>query len=161
LETHNDSIDFLLQKDQELLDQHHSPGKDLVCVIAGDRDATYEHTMAVIESCPFKHRIRIVVSGKCRGADTNGEFWASFNGIPVISMPANWDKHGKAAGPIRNGEMALVANSAIIVPRSDETLGNGSMDMMKKMAAKLGREKALALIWPPPSGLLLSSVCRS
>lgn len=147
METHDSSISFLIEKDLELLNQYHSPEKDLVCVIAGSRDATYAQTMAVIESCPFKDRIRLVLSGKCRGADTYGEHWAYHNSIPVIDFPAKWTKHGNAAGPIRNSEMALVANSAIIVPRPDGTLGSGSDDMLRKMVAKLGGEKSLELIW--------------
>ena len=133
----------------------YSPDKQtnrtLVCVIAGDRDATYDHTISVIESCPFKGKIAQAVSGKCRGADTNGEFWAYTNNISVIDKPANWNKHGKAAGPIRNAEMAELADAAIIVPRPDATYGNGSTDMMRRMIVKLGREQSLMLIWPTPS----------
>lgn len=122
----------------------------LVCIIAGDRNADYNHSTDIIDSCPFKHRITHVVSGKATGADTNGEYWAYHNNIPVISKPADWKTHGKAAGPIRNGEMAQIADTAIIIPKPDGTYGVGSMDMMKKMTAKLGRKKAMQLIWPPP-----------
>lgn len=129
--------------------------KPLACIIAGSRDATYEQTMAVIESCPFKDAITAVISGKCKGADTNGEFWAAIRNVMVLNFPADWNKHGKAAGPIRNSEMAKEADAAIIVPRPDGTYGNGSLDMMKKMIAKLGPEQAKFLIWPiPPDELL-------
>ncbi len=129
--------------------------KPLACIIAGSRDATYEQTMAVIESCPFKDAITAVISGKCKGADTNGEFWAVIRNVMVLNFPADWNKHGKAAGPIRNSEMAKEANAAIIVPRSDGTYGNGSLDMMKKMITKLGADQAKVLIWPiPPDELL-------
>lgn len=47
-----------------------------------------------------------VVSGACTGADAFGEAWAVRNGILVSKHPANWAKHGNAAGPIRNAEMA-------------------------------------------------------
>ena len=47
-----------------------------------------------------------VVSGKARGADTFGEIWARERGVTVAEFPANWDKHGKSAGYIRNREMA-------------------------------------------------------
>ena len=35
------------------------------------------------------------------------------NNIPILEYPANWQLHGKAAGPIRNQEMAQVANGLI------------------------------------------------
>lgn len=127
----------------------------LTCVIAGSRDATYDQTMAVIESCPFKDRISVVVSGKCRGADTYGEFWAFHNNVPVVDKPADWDRLGKRAGPVRNSEMAAMSDAAIIVPRPDGTYGIGSRDMLKKMIAKLGRKQSMELIWPTPSHDLL------
>jgi hypothetical protein len=47
-----------------------------------------------------------IVSGTARGADKLGEHYASLKGHSVIQFPADWDKHGKAAGYIRNKEMA-------------------------------------------------------
>ncbi len=59
-------------------------------------------------SCPWT--ITQVVSGNARGVDRLGEMWAHNCRIPVKKMPANWDLHGKAAGPIRNSEMADYAS---------------------------------------------------
>lgn len=56
-----------------------------------------------------------VVCGKAVGADTLGEQWATMKGIPVCEMPANWNRDGKAAGPIRNKAMADYADAAVIV----------------------------------------------
>jgi len=47
-----------------------------------------------------------VVCGEARGADTVGKLWAESKGYPVKSFPADWDKYGKAAGHVRNSEMA-------------------------------------------------------
>lgn len=47
-----------------------------------------------------------VVSGGARGADKLGEQYASENELRVHRFPADWDKHGKSAGYIRNSEMA-------------------------------------------------------
>jgi predicted Rossmann fold nucleotide-binding protein DprA/Smf involved in DNA uptake len=55
-----------------------------------------------------------IVSGKARGADTLGERFANEWGFPVIEMPADWNKNGKAAGPIRNEEMAKIASHCIV-----------------------------------------------
>ena len=47
-----------------------------------------------------------IVSGDARGADTLGAEYGTRHGIPVIHFPAQWDTYGKAAGFIRNEEMA-------------------------------------------------------
>ena len=47
-----------------------------------------------------------IVSGTARGADKLGEHYASLKGHSVIQFPADWDKHGRASGYIRNKEMA-------------------------------------------------------
>jgi len=47
----------------------------------------------------------IEICGTAKGADTIGKKWALERGYEVIEFPADWDKHGKAAGPIRNEEM--------------------------------------------------------
>lgn len=50
-----------------------------------------------------------IISGTARGADLLGERYAKEHSIPVERYPANWDKHGRAAGHIRNKQMAQVA----------------------------------------------------
>ena len=60
-----------------------------------------------------KANITEVVCGCAAGADEFGMRWAVNNGIPVKKFPADWDRHGKSAGPIRNGEMARYAERLI------------------------------------------------
>lgn len=47
-----------------------------------------------------------IVSGGARGADALGEKLGKELGIDVVRFPADWDKHGKSAGYIRNAEMS-------------------------------------------------------
>jgi hypothetical protein len=47
-----------------------------------------------------------IVSGGARGADSLGERYAKEREFALHRKPANWDLHGKAAGYIRNEEMA-------------------------------------------------------
>jgi len=54
-----------------------------------------------------------VVSGGAQGVDRLGEEWAKLNSIPVKVYPADWERHGKAAGPIRNAEMSIYAGGLI------------------------------------------------
>lgn len=48
----------------------------------------------------------VIISGCAKGADSLGERYAHENSIEVWKSPADWDTHGKAAGHIRNAEMA-------------------------------------------------------
>jgi hypothetical protein len=62
-------------------------------------------------------QITEIVSGAARGIDSLGERWAEYrpDPIPVKQFPADWDTHGKAAGPIRNRAMADYADALLVV----------------------------------------------
>jgi hypothetical protein len=83
-------------------------------IIAGGRDITdYETVVKAIEQSQFD--ITEVVSGMALGVDTLAIAFANDNNIPVKQFPADWNKHGRAAGPIRNGQMAEYADALIAV----------------------------------------------
>lgn len=44
------------------------------------------------------------------GADYLGEKWAAGMTVPIKTFSADWITHGRAAGPIRNGQMADYAD---------------------------------------------------
>ncbi len=73
----------------------------------------------------------VVVQGACRdSADEFADAWAVENEIVSESHPADWNKNGKAAGPIRNGEMvALGADVALVFWDGSST---GSFDALKR-----------------------------
>jgi len=52
--------------------------------------------------------------------------WAESHGLPVKRFPANWKEHHKAAGPIRNREMAKYAD-ALVAIWDGESKGTKSM----------------------------------
>ena len=54
-----------------------------------------------------------IVSGTAKGADKMGEHYASVRGFTVKQFPADWNTHGKAAGYIRNKDMADYADMLI------------------------------------------------
>lgn len=55
----------------------------------------------------------VVVSGTARGADQLGERYARERGFAVRQFPADWERHGKQAGYLRNREMAEHADALI------------------------------------------------
>jgi len=54
-----------------------------------------------------------IVSGTAKGADKMGEHYASLRGFSVKQFPADWNKHGKSAGYLRNKDMAEYADMLI------------------------------------------------
>ena len=78
-----------------------------------------------------------IVSGCARGADSLGERFAKEYGLKCHRYPANWEKHGKSAGYIRNKEMAD-ASDVIIAFWDGKSKGTKhmidiSVDMNKKV----------------------------
>lgn len=76
-----------------------------------------------------------IVSGRASGADKLGEEYAEARDMSLKKFPADWSAHGKAAGPIRNGEMAEYAN-ILIVFWDRQSSGTKSM-IHKAIAQKL------------------------
>lgn len=75
------------------------------CIIAGGRKFNdFGLLKQVLEE--YKDEIEEVVCGGADGADSLGELWGRQNGVPIRYFMAEWDKYGKAAGAIRNAEMA-------------------------------------------------------
>lgn len=84
-------------------------------IIAGSRTATRADVLAAIEASNAGEGIAEVVCGDAPGADTEGALWADAKGIPVRHFPADWKRWGKAAGPMRNEEMAQNADALLAI----------------------------------------------
>jgi hypothetical protein len=86
-------------------------------IIAGGRDfsdkALMRESMELLWGSVYDP-ITEVVCGMARGADLFGRCWAIENGIDVKEFPADWDRWGRRAGFVRNGEMADYAQSAVV-----------------------------------------------
>jgi len=55
----------------------------------------------------------LVVSGTAKGADRLGERFARERGYRIERFPADWNRDGYAAGPVRNAQMAENADALI------------------------------------------------
>jgi len=99
-------------------------------IIAGSRTIT---DPKVVEEAVAASGFTIteVVCGGAAGVDTLGKNWAIDRGIPVKMFPADWETHGKAAGPIRNSEMAVYAEQAICI-FDVQAECKGTKDMARK-----------------------------
>lgn len=55
----------------------------------------------------------LVISGGARGVDTVAEQTARQCGLPVKIFPADWNKHGKQAGYLRNVQIVEAADYVV------------------------------------------------
>lgn len=47
----------------------------------------------------------VIIEGGARGADASAAYWAQQRGVEHVQVVAEWEKYGKRAGHLRNGEM--------------------------------------------------------
>jgi len=111
-------------------------------IIAGSRTIKDRHrVISAIYSSGWAGKITELVNGDCpTGVDAIA--YSLFYGmdaanygfcsgiIPIKLFSAEWSKHGKAAGPIRNAEMAEYADALILVW---DGKSNGSASMLREM----------------------------
>jgi hypothetical protein len=85
-------------------------------IIAGSRNLNISHeTLEILLYEMIGKSPDEIISGTARGIDTLGEDIANGKSIKIKQFPADWEKHGKAAGPIRNKEMAEYADALLLI----------------------------------------------
>ena len=73
----------------------------------------------------------LVIAGACRGADLLAVKAAGACGIPYVEFPADWQKFGKAAGPIRNARMLKEGKpDFVLIFHPDIASSKGSKHML-------------------------------
>lgn len=121
-------------------------------IIAGSRTvldprpvarAFREFQDALYQVRPRMEDVTEIVSGTAKGPDQTGEAIATLLEIPCVRFPADWEKYGKAAGHIRNGDMAEYACEGgriggLIAVRENGSRGTGNMIEIAKARNFLG-----------------------
>jgi UDP-N-acetylmuramoylalanine-D-glutamate ligase len=106
-------------------------------LVCGGRDyndwARLEDELNVIERTYGKLTI---ISGCARGADTLAIRYAEKYNDPVEKFPADWEKHGRGAGHIRNQQMLDEGKPDLVVAFPG---GRGTANMIER-ARKAGVE---------------------
>ena len=98
-------------------------------IVAGSRDFDDYNLLRNTLDELFPKRDIEIVSGNARGADRLGERYADERWLNCMKFPAEWNKYGKGAGPIRNQEMADYAD--ILVAFWDYH-SSGTRDMINR-----------------------------
>jgi hypothetical protein len=99
-------------------------------IIAGGRDIT---DYSIVKTAYVKSGFMAteIVSGGARGVDYLGEVLANNINISIKRFPADWNKYGKRAGPLRNLQMAEYAD-ALVAVWDGESKGTANMIMQAR-----------------------------
>ena len=96
-------------------------------IYCGGRDYDDQWTVRTYVDA-FRLGAIVVVHGGARGADALVAEAAGAKGHPIEVFHADWDTHGKAAGPIRNQQM-LDAGADFVIAFPG---GRGTADMVRR-----------------------------
>lgn len=104
----------------------------MIVLVCGGRDFNNKSLLfEALNSVPFT--ITKIVNGAAKGADKLSTEWAKEKGIQYVEYPAEWNKYGKIAGPVRNSQMLQDEDIDYVVAFPG---GRGTEDMIGKAKAK-------------------------
>jgi hypothetical protein len=101
-------------------------------LVCGGRDYADAEKLDIVLSGLMKTcQFRTIIEGGANGADAIARKWAKDNGIECKTYQADWKRHGKAAGPIRNQLMIDEGHPDLCVAFPG---GSGTENMLGKCA---------------------------
>lgn len=108
-------------------------------LITGDRDWTDEFPIDAIIAGLLSlasPEPLILLHGKARGADRLVDQWKSCAGVDVRPFPADWDRYGRSAGPIRNRQMLNEEPDLVVAFHDDLDESKGTKDCVAEAARR-------------------------
>lgn len=104
-------------------------------LVFGDRKWFHQGVLfEVLDDIHAATPITVVIEGEAQGADKMGKWWARSRGIEVDAYPADWNRFGKAAGPIRNQDMLKNGRPHMGIGFHDDIQSSkGTKDMLKRL----------------------------
>ena len=105
-------------------------------IVAGSRTVTeYNLVASAIAEAPWS--LSVIISGGAKGVDTLGEAYAHLKEIPLEIFNADWNRFGRAAGHMRNEEMAKNAQALIAVWDGESRCTANMIETAKKYKLKV------------------------
>ncbi len=101
-------------------------------VVTGGRD--YEDEAMIYDVLDGLSPTTLFVGDCPTGADRVAREWAETTGVELRVFEADWTKHGKAAGPVRNGQMLNAAGPDCFVVAFKG--GRGTSDCARQAVGK-------------------------
>jgi len=102
-------------------------------LVTGGRD--YDNALDVERALNMvyaRHGAPIVIHGGASGADTLAAKWAERLGVPQRVHLADWRRHGRKAGPLRNQQMLDDEKPQLVLAFPG---GRGTADMVRRARA--------------------------
>jgi hypothetical protein len=103
-----------------------SPARSLVIAAGGGRDLAWPHQRIAAELLARSggRLVHLLLHGGARGADAAIARAAHQLGWSSLVMPAQWQRHGRAAGPIRNRELLQQAVTRAVAHSSPGSMAS-------------------------------------
>lgn len=104
-----------------------------VVLVCGGRDFADQRLLVrTLEGVLKGPGIGVLVQGGARGADTLAANWGRMRGLAVVTVMADWEREGRAAGPIRNQRMLDEHHPDLVIAFPG---GKGTADMVRRARA--------------------------
>lgn len=115
-------------------------------LVTGGRDYQCQDTVdRTLNAIHDKSPIELLINGGAKGADTLCQHWAKLAGVRIHTQMAEWAKHGKAAGPMRNVAMLTMKPDLLVA-----FPGGKGTEHMVKTATSLGMKVVHSAPEPAP-----------
>ena len=106
-------------------------------LVCGGRDyADQAFAFGVLDMLAERGPVNTIIQGGASGADKLARMWAITRNCHFDEYPADWQAHGRAAGPIRNQKMLDDGKPTLVVAFPG---GRGTADMIRR-AVRAGVE---------------------
>lgn len=103
-----------------------------VLVCGGRNYKQWRHVGEVLDGLRLEHGPFSIIQGGAMGADACASDWAYRRKIEDETYQADWNTHGRAAGPIRNQKMIDEGKPDLVVAFPG---GVGTADMVRRAKA--------------------------
>lgn len=113
-------------------------------IVTGGRD--FKDASYVMDTLDKFHKdlnITLLIQGGAMGVDLFARVWAEANSIRWKQVDADWNAHGRSAGPIRNRKMLKDYPLAVVLAFPG---GKGTADMIEA-ATEGNRKVIMAMSW--------------
>jgi predicted Rossmann fold nucleotide-binding protein DprA/Smf involved in DNA uptake len=105
-------------------------------IIAGSRDIqNYSLIVDAVEESGFS--VTHVISGGASGVDQLGEQYAINLHLNLTIFEADWEQHGRSAGPRRNKQMASEADALVAIWDGKSKGTKNMIELARKFGLKV------------------------
>lgn len=102
-------------------------------LVCGGRDYEDRGSLfKVLDAAHYYNPFECLIHGAARGADTLAGDWALARDVLCNAYPADWEKDGRSAGPVRNQRMLDQGKPDMVIAFPG---GRGTADMIRRAEA--------------------------